>query len=92
MHFSGKVFFSQSGEENMIEVDGQDLQEAGGAGSVDGVAGVVHRCPGVCSRSQASIRQQVQHLEEANLMRKCTMTLSNLFIRIVLTAHEDEVL
>ena len=78
MHFSGKVFFSESGEENMIEVDGQDLQEAGGAGSVDGVAGVVHRCPGVRSRSQASIRQQVQHLEEANLMRKCTTTLSNI--------------
>ena len=70
MHFGGKVFFSQSGEENMIEVDGQDLQEAGGAGSVHRVAGVVHRCPGVRSRSQASIRQQVQHLEEADLMRK----------------------
>ena len=63
MHFSGKVFFPQSGEENMIEVDGQDLQETGGSGSVDGVAGVVHRRPGVRSRSQASIRQQVQHLE-----------------------------
>ena len=70
MHFSGKVFFSESGEENMIEVDGQDLQEAGGAGSVHGVTGVIHRGPGVRSRSQASIRQQVQHLEEPDLMRK----------------------
>ena len=57
MHFSGKVFFPQSGEENMIEVDGQDLQEAGGAGSVDGVAGVVHCCPGVGPGSQASVCQ-----------------------------------
>ena len=80
MHFSGKVFFSQSGEENMIEVDGQDLQEAGGAGSVDGVAGVIHRCPGVRSRSQASIRQQVQHLEEANLIRKCSTTPELTFV------------
>ena len=78
MDFSGKVLLPKVGEQDVVEVYGENLKEPGGASCVDGVAGVVHRCPGVCSRSQASIRQQVQHLEEANLMRKRTTTLSNI--------------
>ena len=46
----------------MIEVDGQDLQETGGAGSVDGVAGVVGVRPRVGPVRQAAVGQQVQHL------------------------------
>ena len=64
MDFSGKVLLPQVGEEDVVEVYWEDLKEPGGASCVDGVAGVVHRCPGVRPGSQASVRQKVQHLNQ----------------------------
>ena len=64
MYFCGKVLLPQVGEQDVVEVYGENLKEPGGASCVDGVAGVVHCCPGVGSRSQASVRKQVQHLNQ----------------------------
>ena len=57
MDFSGKVLLPQVGEEDVVEVYGENLKEPGGASCVDGVAGVVHCCPGVGPGSQASVCQ-----------------------------------
>ena len=79
MDFSGKVLLPQVGEEDVVEVYGENLKEPGGASCVDGVAGVVHRCPGVRSRSQTSVCQQVQHLkprvEDKNHNEYCPTSL-----------------
>ena len=64
MYFCGKVLLPQVGEQDVVEVYGENLKEPGGASCVDGVAGVVHCCPGVGPRSQASVGKQVQHLNQ----------------------------
>ena len=58
------VLLPESGVEDVVHVDWQDVQEARGPGRVDRVASVVRVCPGVGPVGQAPVGQEVEHLQE----------------------------
>ena len=70
------VLLPEVGVEDVVEVDGEDVEEAARSSSVDGVAGVVGVGPGVGPVGQGPVGQQVQHL----------------LVGVLLAAQEDEVL
>ena len=61
MNLGDKNIVSKLWEENMVHVDGKDVEEARGAGRVDGVACAVRLSPSVGSTSQTSLGDQIQH-------------------------------
>ena len=53
--------YSESGVEDMVEVDGKEVEKPLAASGGDCVAGVVNVGPGIGSLGQAAVGHQVQH-------------------------------
>ena len=62
VNFGDEPVFCEEGKENVVQVDGHDVEESSAAGRVDSVAGVISLSPCICSVRQAPIGHQIQHL------------------------------
>ena len=97
MYFSCVVLLSQVRIENVIQVDGENVEEATGTSSVDCVACVVCVRPRIGPRKEYFIAWGIRkYLSDKNIciqpvgQGSVSQEIQNFFIRIIFAAKEDK--